>query len=86
MARPRQRRRLRATAVVEAVLLDSHALGAGAQGDTRVRAELAIAEQLGARVHVSSCRRASCRLEDLRMPSIHVRATPEMAPDPQLTV
>jgi predicted nucleic acid-binding protein len=36
------------------VLLDSEGLSAGAQGDARVRAELTVAEQLGARVHVSS--------------------------------
>ena len=54
MARRRQPRRLRVAAVPDAVVLDSGALSAGAQGDVRVRAELSLAEQLGARVHVSS--------------------------------
>lgn len=54
MARRRQPRRLRVAAVPDAVVLDSGALSAGAQGDVRVRAELSVAEQLGARVHVSS--------------------------------
>lgn len=36
------------------MVLDSHALTAGAQGHVRVRAELATAERLGASVHVSS--------------------------------
>jgi predicted nucleic acid-binding protein len=34
--------------------LDSGAISAGAEGDVRVRAELSLAEQVGARVHVSS--------------------------------
>ena len=54
MARRRQRRRLRTAAIAEAVVLDAGALSAGAQGHVQVRAELAIAEQLGARVHISS--------------------------------
>ncbi len=54
MARRRQSRQLRAGEVPDAVLLDSEGLSAGAQGNARVRAELTIAEQLGARVHVSS--------------------------------
>ncbi len=53
MARRRQSRQLTAE-VPDAVLLDSEGLSAGAQGDARVRAELTVAEQLGARVHVSS--------------------------------
>jgi predicted nucleic acid-binding protein len=54
MARRRQPRRLRPVPVPEAVVLDSGALSAAAEGDTRVRAELSVAEQLGASVHVSS--------------------------------
>lgn len=54
MARRRQPRRLRVASVSDAAVLDSGALSAGAQGDVRVRAELSLAEQLGARVHVSS--------------------------------
>jgi predicted nucleic acid-binding protein len=55
MARPRRPRRLSlATAVPDAVVLDSGALSAAAQGDVRVRAELTVAEQLGVRVHVST--------------------------------
>ena len=55
MARRRPRRQLRRAAVLPAaVLLDSEALSAAAQGDPRVRAELAMAERLGASVHVSS--------------------------------
>ena len=50
----RQRRRLKPARVPTAVVLDAGALSAGAQGDPRVRAELALAEQLGAGVHVSS--------------------------------
>ena len=54
MARRRSRSRLRGASVPDAVVLDSGALSAGASGQVRVRAELAIAEQLGVRVHVSS--------------------------------
>lgn len=54
MARRRQRGRLRAPAVPDAVVLDSGAVTAGAQGDVRVRAELTLAEQIGAELHVSS--------------------------------
>lgn len=53
MARRRPSRRLR-RAVPAAVVMDSHALSAGAQGDALVRAELTLAERLGASVHVSS--------------------------------
>lgn len=53
MARRRQSRHLTGE-VPDAVLLDSEALSAGAQGDARVRAELTVAEQMGTRVHVSS--------------------------------
>jgi predicted nucleic acid-binding protein len=53
MARRRRSRRLN-TVVPDAVVLDSGALSAAAQGDVRVRAELSFAEQLGVRVHVSS--------------------------------
>ena len=53
MAR-RQRRRLRPTTLPDAVLLDATALSQAAHGDVRVRAELAIAEQIGAGVHVSA--------------------------------
>jgi predicted nucleic acid-binding protein len=52
VARRRQHRRLRA--VADALILDSGALSAGAEGQVRVRAELAVAEQLGASVHVSA--------------------------------
>ena len=52
MARRRQQRALRA--VADALILDSGALSAGAEGHARVRAELAVAEQLGAGVHVSA--------------------------------
>jgi len=54
VARRRQRRHLRPAAIPTAVVLDSTALSAGAQGHVRVRAELAIAEQLGTGVHVSA--------------------------------
>ena len=54
MARRRSSRRLRSREVPGAVSLDAHALSAGAQGHHRVRAELALAERLGALVHVSS--------------------------------
>lgn len=54
MARRRPRRQLRRAAVPVAVLLDAQALSAAAQGAPRVRAELAMAERLGASVHVSS--------------------------------
>ena len=50
----RRRRRLKLARVPSAVLLDAGALSAGAQGDPRVRAELVLAEQVGAGVHVSS--------------------------------
>jgi predicted nucleic acid-binding protein len=55
MARQRRPRRLKsATAVPDAIVLDTGALSAAARGDVRVRAELTIAEQLGVRVHVSA--------------------------------
>ena len=54
MARRRQSRQLRAKPLADAVVLDSGALSKAAAGDVQVRAELAIAEQLGADVHVSS--------------------------------
>jgi predicted nucleic acid-binding protein len=44
----------RSGAVPDALLLDSEALSAGAEGNPRVRAELAMAERLGVVVHVSS--------------------------------
>lgn len=54
MARRRQRQGLRALVLPDAVLLDSEGLSAAAIGDVRVRAELALAERLGASVHVSA--------------------------------
>jgi predicted nucleic acid-binding protein len=54
VARRRQHRQLRAATVADALVLDSGALSAGAEGHVRVRAELAVAEQLGAQVHVSA--------------------------------
>lgn len=54
MARRRQSRQLRGRPLAAAVLLDSGALSKAAAGDVRVRAELSVAEQLGAGVHVSS--------------------------------
>ena len=55
MARRRQSRRLSAAfAVPDAIVLDSGALSAAAEGDVRVRAELSVAEELGVRVHVST--------------------------------
>ena len=54
MARRRQHHRLRAATLADALVLDSGALSAGAEGDPRVRAELSVAEQLGAHVHVSA--------------------------------
>ena len=54
MARRRSSRRLSRAPVPAAIVLDSHALSAGAQGHVRVRAELTLAERLGASVHVSS--------------------------------
>jgi predicted nucleic acid-binding protein len=50
----RQRRRVEPARVPTAVVLDAGALSAGAEGNPRVRAELVIAEQVGAGVHVSS--------------------------------
>lgn len=54
MAQRRRRLSLRSGPVPGAVVLDATALGAGAQGDARVRAELAVAEQVGASVHLSA--------------------------------
>jgi predicted nucleic acid-binding protein len=54
VARRRQHRQLRAATVADALVLDSGALSAGAEGHVRVRAELAVAEQLGAHIHVSA--------------------------------
>ena len=50
----RQRRRIRPARVPTAVVLDASALSAAATGDPRVRAELLIAEQVGAGIYVSS--------------------------------
>lgn len=54
MARRRPRRQLRPAGIPDAVVLDSGALTGAAEGAVRVRAELALAEQLGVDVHVSS--------------------------------
>jgi len=54
VARRRQRRRLRPGPIPDAILLDSSALSGAATGQVRVRAELALAEELGVEVHVSS--------------------------------
>ena len=51
MARRRERRQL---ILPDAVLLDSEGLSAAAAGSARVRAELILAERLGASVHVSA--------------------------------
>jgi predicted nucleic acid-binding protein len=54
VARRQQPRQLRGRSLADAVVFDSGALSKAAAGDVRVRAELAVAEQLGAGVHVSS--------------------------------
>jgi predicted nucleic acid-binding protein len=54
VARRRRTRKLKARSLADALVLDAGALSAGAEGDVRIRSELLIAEQLGARVHVSS--------------------------------
>ena len=54
MARKRQSRQLRVKSLADAVVLDSGAVSKAVEGDVRVRAELAVAEQLGADVHVIS--------------------------------
>ena len=85
MARRRQLRQL-AGEVPDAVLLDSEGLSAGAQGDARVRAELTVAEQLGARVHVSSVtlaevirgQRRDARVHSLLSAVEKVPVTPEL--------
>jgi predicted nucleic acid-binding protein len=51
MARRRERRQL---ILPDAVLLDSEGLSVAAAGSARVRAELILAERLGASVHVSA--------------------------------
>lgn len=51
MARRRERRQL---ILPDAVLLDAEGLSAAAAGSARVRAELILAERLGASVHVSA--------------------------------
>ena len=85
MARRRRRRQLTGE-VPDAVLLDSEGLSAGAQGDARVRAELTVAEQLGARVHVSSVtlaevirgQRRDARVHSLLSAVEKVPVTPEL--------
>ncbi len=80
------RRRQLAGEVPDAVLLDSEGLSAGAQGDARVRAELTVAEQLGARVHVSSVtlaevlrgQRRDARVHSLLSAVEKVPVTPEL--------
>jgi predicted nucleic acid-binding protein len=54
VARRRQRGQLKPSGLPDAVVLDSSALSGAAVGDLRVRAELALAEQLGVEVHLSS--------------------------------
>ena len=54
MARRRQRQGLKTRVLPDALLLDSEGLSAAAVGHVRVRAELAIAERLGAGVHISA--------------------------------
>lgn len=54
MARRRSRRTLKPLVLPDAVLLDSEGLSAAARGDARPRAELALAERLGAKVYVSA--------------------------------
>jgi hypothetical protein len=54
VARRRRPHQLRSQALADALLLDSGALSKGAAGDARVRAELAVAEEVGAAVQVSS--------------------------------
>ena len=54
MARRRQHRLLSPRSIPDAVLLDFGALSEAAGGHVQVRAELALAEQLGVPVHVSS--------------------------------
>ena len=54
MARRRRSRRLSTFAVPDAIVLDSGAVSAAAEGDVRVRAELSVAEEIGVRVHVST--------------------------------
>jgi len=49
-----RRRELRQLILPDAVLLDSEGLSAAAAGSERVRAELILAERLGASVHVSA--------------------------------
>ncbi|HUP70910.1 MAG TPA: PIN domain-containing protein [Acidimicrobiales bacterium] len=54
MARRRQRQGLKTLVLPDALLLDSEGLSGAAAGHVRVRAELALAERLGASVHVSA--------------------------------
>ncbi len=85
MARRRQSRQLGGE-VPDAVLLDAGGLSAGAQGDARVRAELTVAEQLGARVHVSSVtlaevlrgQRRDARVHSLLSAVEKIPATPDL--------
>lgn len=72
MARRRQPRQLRSRPLADAVVLDSGALSKGAEGDARVRAELAVAEQVGAGVQVSSVTLAEVLRGHPRDAGIHV--------------
>jgi predicted nucleic acid-binding protein len=54
VARRRQRQPLSPGGIPDAVVLDSAALSAASEGHPRVRAELALAEQVGVAVHVST--------------------------------
>ncbi|MHB1510966.1 MAG: hypothetical protein ACYCST_03495 [Acidimicrobiales bacterium] len=71
MARGTQRRPLRRGALPDAIVLDSGALGAAAQDDARVRAELTMAKQVGVPVHVSSVILAECLRGHQRDTRIH---------------
>jgi hypothetical protein len=54
VARRRQRQLLRLSGIPDVIVLDSAALSGAAADHVRVRAELALAEQLGVVMHVSS--------------------------------
>jgi predicted nucleic acid-binding protein len=86
MARRRRSRRLTSVAVPDAVVLDTGALSAAAEGDLRVRVELSLAEQLGVEVHISSVTMTEVLRGHARDARVHsllrgvdqVSVTPEM--------
>lgn len=86
MARREQRRKLRPAALPDAVILDAGALSGAAEGASRIRAELSLAEQLGVDVYVSSVTLTETLRSHGRDARVHavLAGTDQQAVTPQL--